>query len=116
MEGQDPHGVPGVPLVEGMDPHGEPGVPLVEGMDPHGEQQIQQQQDIVEGSDTSPHEEPRDMGKDPVEEACPHGVISRCRHVEDTCPHVMPRLSGASDGCLRERKSTEETLTASLTT
>ena len=96
MEGQDPHGVPGVPLVEGMDPHGE------------------QQQDIVEG--TSPHEEPRDMGKDPVEEACPHGVVSRSMHVEEACPHVMPRLSGASDGCLRERKSTEETLTASLTT
>ena len=96
MEGQDPHGVPGVPPVEGMDPHGE------------------QQQDIVEG--TSPHEEPRDMEKDLVEETCPHGVISRCRHVEETCPHVMHRPSGASEGCLRVRKSTEETLTASLTT
>ena len=116
MEGQDPHGVPGVPLVEGMDPHGEPGVPLVEGMDPHGEQQIQQQQDIVEGSDTSPHEESRDMGKDPVEEACPRGVISRCRHVEETCPHVMHRPSGASERCLRVRGSTGESLTVSSTT
>ena len=100
--------------MEGQDPHGVPGVPLVEGMDPHEGQQRGMEEDIVE--ETSPHEEPRGMEKDLVEETCPHGVNIRCRHVEETCPHVMHRPSGASERCPRVRGSTGESLTVSLTT